>query len=494
MTSKTPIVDLTLLLKYAKDKFVRSESIYTQVSVKNGGSAPLEIEDLTMLNNPLRFYAMNSSGEKFSGSLLGSLARDGTRIPTPIRKNLTTLKPQEAKVIDVDLVEILGELPEGNYKIRASYQSKGILYSQSNTIEIQILKSAPVYSCTFQDYLRMDSPVRTAWINEEEDGLHLFIMENSLDFPQVLRSNRRIMRLEKLSRVFLSVPESYGQDYEALVWNEGDIVHSVIVFEGQFKKKMEVQLPISGFKLLEPLLTDEEGTLRVVVLSKEGDATIFHLISFPVDGKVETSEICRHKGQIEKCSVAFDADLKIHLAWASKSGDIYYIQKDIEDTLKRKREAELLFSGGTPPMDLQFSLACSDEEGNSLLMLHYLNRESDGKLCSHVMDVETKKLVLESFFPVPPKEELKLLHVALDMDCQPHFLFQGGFGALLFKAFEGAELVRVTEEGEAYPSNIDYPVLLVSSNMSRHYGTYLRYIKDKSRFVYKKLQSLTTSR
>jgi hypothetical protein len=100
------------------------------------------------------------------------------------------------------------------------------------------------------------------------------------------------------------------------------------------------------------------------------------------------------------------------------------------------------------------------------------------------------KELSHSFFPLPELGSLVLIQTVLDLECRPHYLFQDSAGALWFKAFEGAELVRVTEEDEAYPGNVDYPVLLVSSNMSRHYGIYLRYIKDKSLFVYKKLESL----
>jgi hypothetical protein len=61
---------------------------------------------------------------------------------------------------------------------------------------------------------------------------------------------------------------------------------------------------------------------------------------------------------------------------------------------------------------------------------------------------------------------------------------------LWFKPSENAKPTRVTEKGENYPSSNEYPALLVSSNESRHYGIYLRHIKDESRFIYKKLGSL----
>lgn len=483
--------DWALRLRSVRDKFVRSESIDVKVSITNKGSTSLEIEDLTILNNPLHFYAVDNFGKEFSGSLLRAREEEGIEVPSPIRTDLITLEPQEAKTIDVDLLNILGELPEANYRIDATYQSEGILHLRSNVLKIQILKSTPIHSSTFQDYLRiLDNPIRTAWINEEEDGLYLLIMENSPNRPQHLRSNRRILKLEKPCNASLSLLQSYGQDVEDLVWREEDIVQRAIVHKRIFMHKQEIKLPIPGFQLLEPLLTDENGKLYFVALSREEDSAIFHLVSCPLDGSVESSEIYWFTGEIEKYSLIFDADLRIHLAWASRSGDIYYIQQDLEERLKSKGEAELLVSGKTPMMELQFSLACFDEDGNRQLILHYLNEESEGKLCSHIFAVEKKKHILDSFFPVPEKKELKLLQVVLDLECHPHFLFQDGFGSLWFSSFESRKLVKVTGEGKKYPRNIDYPMLLVSSNMSRHYGIYMRYVKDRSRFAYKKLEEL----
>lgn len=490
--SKTRVKgSLALRLKSGRDIFVRSESIDIEVSVRNNSSTSFEIEDLTALNDPLRFHAINNLKTRFSGSLLGSLAKDGTEVPSPLSTDLITLKPRETKTVNVDLVNILGELPEANYRIKATYQSKGILHLGSNILNIQILKSRPIYSSTYQDYLRLvDNPIRSAWINKEEHRFCLFVTENSPNYPPNLRSNRRILRLEKPCGVLLSVLESYGQDVEDLVWSEGDIVQRIIVHKRLFKRKEEIRLPILRFQLLGPLLTDEDGKLHFAVLSREDDSTIFHLVGCPLEGNIETSEICRFRGEVERCCVIFDAELMIHIAWASRVGDIYYIHQEPEEGFEKKGEAEPLVSSKTPLLDLQLSSAYFDEEGNRQLILHFLNEESEGKLCSHTLNVETKRRILDSFFLIPETKEMELLQAALDLECQAHFLFRDDVGGLWFKSFKGSEPVKVAGEGETHPGNIDCPVLLVSSDLSRHYGIYLRYIKDGSHLVCKKLESL----
>jgi hypothetical protein len=219
--------------------------------------------------------------------------------------------------------------------------------------------------------------------------------------------------------------------------------------------------------------------------------TILQFANCSIEGKIETEEISRFSGDFIKYCIIYDEESRLHIAWASESGDIFYTWFDIEQSVKAEGEPKMLVTGKPPILNLQLSKACEDEEGNLQLLLHFANYELPNELHSHLINVDSMKELSHSFFPLPELRSLVLIQTVLDLECKPHYLFQDGAGALWLKAFEEAELVRVTEEGEAYPGNIDYPVLLASSNMNWNYGIYLRYIKDKSRFVYKKLESLT---
>ena len=119
-----------------------------------------------------------------------------------------------------------------------------------------------------------------------------------------------------------------------------------------------------------------------------------------------------------------------------------------------------------------------------------MTKEFKNKIHSRVVYLETKKPVLDSFFASPKVEELALLDVVLDFECNPHHLFVDRDGVLWYKPLESKGLEKATEEDEAFPSNVQFPMLLVSSERSRHYGIYLRYIKGGSRFFCKKLVSL----
>lgn len=482
--------DLRLSLKVDRESFVRGESINLEVSLLNNSSYPIKVEDLTLRNNPLYFYAINNLGERFSGSLQSPRTRDGLTPPPVMEKSMILLQPKTQRVTKIDLLNILGELTEGDYKVAATYSSEGILFVRSKIIFIKVLKSAPVYSETFQDYLRVTShPIRTTWINREKDGLHLFIMENSQYLPSNIRSNRRILKIEEIQKVIPSILASRGQGAEHLMWIQADTVRVASLDQRVLKDLRAIRLPAPSFQILEPPFTDEDGTLYFVVVSKEKDVTIFQLVSCSLEGEIKTEEICRFRGDFTKYCIIYDEEPRLHMTWASESGDIFYTWFDLEKSVKAESGPKMLVRSKPPILDLEVSKACEDDYGNLQLLLHIVNYESLNELHSHLINVGTQETVLHSFSLLPELNGLRLLQTILDLECRPHYLFQDRLGSLWFKAFEGG-LVRVTGEGETCPGNVDYPVLLVSSNLSLNYGIYLRYVKDRSSFVYKKLESL----
>jgi hypothetical protein len=484
--------ELELSLNVDRESYVRSESINVEVSLTNTSSYAVRIEDMIMSNNPLHLHAINNFGKEFSGSLQSPRARDGLRFPPIKEKSTTLLQPKNKIAIKLDLLDILGELTEGNYEVKATYISGGMLFVESKPISVKVLKSTPDYSKTYQDYLRINSyPVRTAWINSEEDGLYLFIMENSQYQPSNIRSNRRILKTDESPKACTSILASPEQLTEHVMWIQEDPPRIATLEKRVLKDVKKVRLPIQDFKVLEPPFTAMDGSLYFVVVSKEKGTTTFRLIGCPNEGKIKTEEICRFSGDFTRYCIIYDEESRLHMAWASESGSIFYIWYDLEQSMKAEGEPKMLVTCKPPVLDLQLSKACEDEEGNLQLLLHFANYEFPNELHSHLINVDSKKELSHSFFPLPEQASFVLIQTVLDLNCRSHYLFQDGHGTLWFKAFEGAELLRATEEGESYPGNIDDPMLLASSNVSANYGIYLRYTKDKSRFIYKRLESLT---
>jgi hypothetical protein len=483
--------DLSLSLKLDRESFFERESINLEATLLNNAATPIRVEEQTALNNSLYFCVVDKSGREFLGSLQSSRTKDELLFPPVSGEPMFLFGPNAKRVISVDLLEILGALPEGDYIAKAAYTFEGMWFVRSEPVSFKVLKSAPMYSKTFQDSLRATSnTIRTAWISKEKDGLHVFLMENSQYYPSNLKSNRRVLKIEEIQRTYPSVLGSADQDTEHFIWSQAGTVRVATLQQRVLRDVKAVKLKVPCLQILEPPFTTEDGKLHFVVTSREGEHTIFKLVSYSLEGKAEVEEICRFSGGFTKYCIIYDVEPRLHVAWASESGDISYTWFDLEKFKKTEGEPEMLVKGKPPILDVQISKACGIREGKLQPFLFFAYFEAPNELHSHLISVDSGETLLHSFFPLPEPESLVLIQTILDLECRPHYLFQDHHGALWFKAFEQAELVRVTEEGEAYPGNVDYPVLLVSSNLSLNYGIYLRYIKDGSGFVYKKLESL----
>lgn len=481
---------IKLTLSMESMSIIRTESMKTNASLENDASFPTEVEDLTDSNDPVSFFVRDNVGRRFSGSLGSIRIRDGLKPPPNIPKKFVVLQPGAKIGRDLDLLSIFGELPEGKYELKAAYSS-GLFTVISNKVNFSILNSNPVYSKTVQDYLRNDiNTVRTVWINKEETGLYVFIMENSQYHPPNLISNRRILKIEQPEKVYPSLLSSPEVETEHLVWFNKHNARIASVNMERLKGVQDVKLPFDELHFLEPSISTEDSRLRFVVASKGDGSTAVLLVSVASSSEVKVEEVCRFSGLIVKHSIIYDEDLRLHLSWALENGEIRYIWHDLEKPIPSKNEPQLLFKNEDSIADLQLSRACEDADGNLQLLLNIVSYASPTKLHSRLIRIETGTELAHSFHELPELLEMRLLETILDLNCKPHFLFLDKKGALWFKSFVDAKPSRVTADEESCPSNIDYPKMVPSSEESRQYGIYLRYIKNKERFVYKKLLSL----
>jgi hypothetical protein len=480
---------IKLSLKLDKTSFFRSESITLLVSILNDSSYRIRIEDLSISNNSLFFFAINEQREKFSGSIQTPDIKDGLPINPIEEKILVTLEPKGRQSTKIELLDVLGELPEGQYQAKGTYLT-GLVFIESQPISFKILKSKPVYSITERDYMRTEiSPTRTAWVNEEKNGLHLFVMATSQYKPSNLRSNRRIMKIDKIQKFYPSILARPDLEIEHLLWIEERKVKIAVVINKGLKEVRSIKLPISNPIILEPPLSNYEGRLLFVVASKKNNASQFYQVSHSFAGKTTIEEICTFNGDFTKYCVIYDEDLMLHVAWATEVGKIFYTAFDSEKSKMARGLPRIIAEGKPPILDLQLSKSLMDENGNLQLLLNFVDYKSPIDLHSKLINVETMREHSQSFHYLPELEYLTLLDTVLDLECKPHFLFHDKEGALWFKSFEDAKPARVTEKDEIYPNTVTYPTLIVSSNQSRNYGIYLRVIKNNTKFVYKQLIS-----
>jgi hypothetical protein len=478
-----------LSISLKKKVLIRAESAILSISLLNDWSEPLKLQDFTLSNNPLKF-AVVTQGRKLFRSLLSRRIRDGLQIPVIEQKTMMTLKPKTSKTIQTDLLRIFGELPEGEYKLSAKYSS-GLLSAKSKAISFKIIKSDPVYSKMNRDYLRAKiNTIRTAWINKQNNEFDLFLMENSQYYPQNVLSSRKMLTIHDIQKVYPSLTASPDQKAGHLLWVQNKLLKVITLHKGAIRDVTSHNLTFSNFQVLEPSISDKNGNLHFVIVVKDRGTSSFQLLTLSCQEIISSREICGFTGGFTKYDLIFDEKLTLHLAWGLPSGKIFYTWLGIQDLMRRNKRPQIIIEGKPPILDLQLSKACEDNQGNLQLLLNLVSLASPTTLSSQLTNVNTGREVFNSTHELPELANLVLLQTILDLQCKPHFLFRDGEGALWFKSFKDAIPAKITASGEAYPSNIDYPALIVSSSGNRNYGIYLRYIKEKSNFVYKKLVSL----
>lgn len=475
-----------LYLDFSRRKFVRGESIPVKVCLENVSEKNFLLDELEPLSDSLYFRILGKTGFKGSFSMRSWLSREG-KVLHPYKTKTFILDAKGRKCLELDLIKILGELPEDLYKIRATYTSHGTLFIDSNIVQVKIVPSNPVYISSPRDYLRYDyDPIYSVWISRQEEGYFLYFMKNSPNFPKNIWYNKRVTKLDKPFEAHAALPENYDQRKNCIVWSEKNVIFKCVVEEE--KSSLEgFKLPLQVNSILVPQFFCEDGTLITLAYSFVNDTSTLYLIIVGGDGNVQTKCLERFKGSLDEYALVFDERSRAHLAYTIKGcNECYYIEI-FGENLEKERKCTL-FKSRSQCFALQLSNNCIDESGERILALHYLTLE-DGRLNAHILDVMKKVEVKNVFVPIPKELELKCVDVILDENCLPHHLFQDKNGILWYQPAEGG-MVLASGEGEVCPGNIDFPKLIISSSLSRHHGIFIRYVKDKKSFVYRKLEDL----
>ncbi|MEM3826243.1 MAG: hypothetical protein QXZ08_01635 [Nitrososphaeria archaeon] len=475
-----------LHLSLSRRKFVRGESIPIKVCLENVGSKTFLLDELSPSSDSLYFRILGKSGFKKTFTQLNWLSREGI-VLHPSKTKTFTLSPNSRKCLDLDLTKICGELAEDLYKIRATYTSQGILFINSDIVQIKIIPSNPVYISSARDYLRyVYDPLYSVWISKQDNGYFLYFMKNSPNLPENIWYNKRVRRLERPCEAYAALPENYDQEKNCIVWSEKNILLKCIIEDEKFSLK-EIELPFNINRILEPPFYGEDGLLTVLAYSIVDESSTIYLITVEENGNIQIKSLETFKGILDEYNLVFDDRARAHLVYTIKGcNECYYIEFFCENLEKESKK--IIFKSESQCFALQLSNNCLNDEGENILALHYLTLEED-RLSAHILDIMKKVEIKNIFIPVQKELELKCTDVILDENCTPHYLFQDKNGTLWYQPAEGG-MIRASEEGEVCPGNIEFPKLILSSTLSRHYGIFIRYVKDRRNFVHKKLENL----
>jgi len=476
-------------LKIPRNKYIVDESIHLEATLRNAGEETIELDSLNPYNRSLSFEIVDSRGNAKSGDLLSPITREGFPPIFPESFSTIILKPGEKKEVSTDLLAIFGELEEGKYTLTASYSSMPRVNVHSTPVKLTILKATPKYSKTDQNHISVvNMPIRTAWLNQESKGYNLFLMENSQRLPSNLNLNIKILKLDKPFQIIPAATETYGQEWEHMIWQTGNSLRVATVKGLLIPPPIKtVDPPLRSFHLLEPSFTDAEGNLYMLTSSGKR----IYLIRIMLNKNAETIKLTESKGKLKLYSIIFDFNRKLHLASVyDEARECYYGSFDIHPSERPPAPAEIEKIAETDEaiVDVLLNQGYESDIREFVTYLYYLTTDERGTYRAYLTNTRNRRLERYSYCSIPGGEDLELLQSALDEENRWYQLFQDKNGRLWFTGYETPGL-REAVPGE--PSNsIKFPTLLITSHLSPYHGVYLRYIKNKSRFAYRLLKPL----
>jgi len=466
-----------LKLELAGGRFVWSESIPAKVRLTNSTVKPILIMDFDLANNPLTVNAVSGNGARLRGTLRSPLNRDGeTTLPfrSGAKKRLGTGEFLEK---EIDLINLLRELPEGTYKVRASYWLGGINYARSNIVMVEIVQAQPEFASTLQDYSRnLMLPIRTCWVNQDGKDRFLYLMESSNNNPISTISNMRIATLGNTEMPSPSLQSVLGQGSSHVLLQGGGYLRVIEVIGVKatecFRESFEE-------KLLLPAMTTEDGELRFLSCSPRDEISVT-LNLLPHAGGLLRQTLFSLDGTIERHAVGFDDDCNPHLFFSS-GRNVRRAKISIE---KGRGEAEVSMVASFEKQVLDLH-AYNDWSGNDGVqgMAIGCTLQEDGEIGSFLIDSENGKHISHTYIPLEGRR-LEIMQVALDYNHVPYFLFRDENNSILFRCADSG-FILIEEEG----AEIGYPTLLVASKYSRRYGIYIRYISG-GRFLNRLLKEV----
>jgi len=485
---------LTLSLHAPRREFVRGESIEVDVTLRNGDGENMEVEDISPFSSSLWFRATHSSGTIKEGSPMSLFLNEGFEVG-PIRRYIT-LEPGGTLSASADLITIVGELEEGEHILSASYFSGLDLSAESDEIPVRVLKPRCGYSKTILDYHRIiHTPFRTVWLNQEQGANTLFMMERSQRFPTNLKSNQRILELDRPYKVLPSTLESYGQAAEHLLWQKDQTVNIAVLEEHKLRDPIHtLKLPLPQTQLLEPALTDERGNLHILTVGIGDDGLqSFRLVHVPRGNELKVSRLGPSFGKLGPYSLMFDMERTLHLAWAPTTGkELYYGICHFSEAANEQMSVKKLAVSDSPISILQWCEWHNSEEGGYLTGICYLtiDRKKDmDEFRAHIMDSRTGRNIRYSSFAFSSELGLRPVQIAVDFDGKPHFLLTDTIGKVWFKSFRRPDLTPLTSARGQRIRTSDFPTILVASDFSPDRAIYLQYVEDASYLACKRLES-----
>ncbi len=326
---------LTISLTLNSRTCIRGESVSFEIVLANGGERPCEVLSFEPDNRAVRLVARLANAPEPVDSLMldspyppdaivGYAAameeREGTHNHGPDQPALVTMPPGGKQTETGDILQWLGELPPGTYKVAAWFEGAADMFI-SEPVVLEVVPAKPIVGSAPRPGERGDdAPFPAAWTHAIEGGQLVFYQIQSERMPRNPRRGVRAAAALSVDELTVAaLPTRYVTTGHVL-WLEKNRLHIVPVEPEKLTagKPLVVKPGLAGSLLLSPLSMPDGSVLVPMADAKRKRAAV---VRVDAEGKVETFDIDLGKASpLGPHCCCWELDRKLHFGWAKPNG------------------------------------------------------------------------------------------------------------------------------------------------------------------------------
>ncbi len=472
---------LSLDLSLATNVAVRGESIPCIFTLTNRGRSPLNLLDDSRENRAFSVRVTGTGGFQVTGDMASVRVREGEHIEAPRSPQRRVLAPAEELQVKGDITAWVGELPPGSYTVTGQYSGSPAMRASSKPSEFRVAEASIAFACLTGSLLTAAEPSETAWINRGQAGYDLFLLRSSPYAPAVAYSNRRIARLAEPSPVRVSAYNVSGRPTHHMVWVAPGSKLQVARLSGdaQPEPPRSISLPAEKMGLIDPPYTSEKGTLYVILVTSDGEASLLELTE---GGKPVFRPLAILNPNTPRRAL-WDRQDGLVFAFAGKDRKSFSVV--IRKAGAAADDSRRSYDTSYPILDISMGLRYRESDsGYDRVAVILCGDISKGEYLRRQVNLDSGKTEGELRFSSPIGPASTLLQAVLTRNFAARYLFSAPDGTVHFLNPDLSRNVALVARDGKMVRQAEFPTLMVASEFSRQPGIFVRYVEDGRRFSY----------
>jgi hypothetical protein len=478
--------NLALDLSILKPEVVQGESVPFVLTLSNAGTVPMSLRDGSPENRAFSIQVTGSNGFQASGDTASVPIREGEHVDAPRSAPRKTLGPGEMMTVDGDVISWIGDLSPGQYRVVARYSDSAGMLTTSKMVDCRVREALITQASLVRNLFLINEPFDTAWIQGSPGASDLFLLRSSPRYPPVSYSNRPVARLAGVTQAVASAYNIAGQAVRHLAWLSagGELHVARITGSGNAGQPLAFPLASPATQIIAWPFTSEQGTFFAVLTTLAGDAVLFEL---PDGGRPQLTSLKQKLSSPRR--ILWCRDHTLILAGTGDEPTEIRITLVTLDRAPRKTDIRVLPKTPFPIIDISLAQRYRESDSGADRLAVLLCHDSAGNLfIRRRVDLGTGRIESEQRFPSRIATGMSLIDSVLDRNLTPRYLFAAADGSVhLVSPDFTRETPVVSPQGRSI-RRMDGPVLMVASEFSKLPGTYVRYIDDRKRFAFAKVE------